>query len=97
MSSVVGAPNAAFFVDGIYVSDNISSYQLDNLERVEVFKGPKQWQAIGVDSDAATYRWSEGSTYVKNPPYFEGITMEPSAKGDIKGARILAELGDSIT
>lgn len=41
MSSVVGAPNAAFFVDGVYVSDNISSYQLDNLERVEVIKGPQ--------------------------------------------------------
>jgi outer membrane receptor protein involved in Fe transport len=41
MSSVVGAPNAAFFVDGIFVSDNISSYQLDNLERIEVIKGPQ--------------------------------------------------------
>lgn len=41
MSSVVGAPNAAFFVDGIFVSDNIASYQLDNLERVEVIKGPQ--------------------------------------------------------
>ena len=41
MSSVVGAPNAAFFVDGIFVSDNINSYQLDNLERVEVIKGPQ--------------------------------------------------------
>lgn len=41
MSSVVGAPNAAFFVDGIFVSDNISSYQLENIERVEVIKGPQ--------------------------------------------------------
>ena len=41
MSSVVGAPNAAFFVDGVFVSDNINSYQLDNLERVEVIKGPQ--------------------------------------------------------
>lgn len=41
MSSVVGAPNAAFFVDGIFVSDNISSYQLDNIERVEIIKGPQ--------------------------------------------------------
>jgi aconitate hydratase len=62
-----------------------------------VFKGPKQWQAITVQGDNATYRWSDGSTYVKNPPYFEGITMEPKPVGDIKGARILAELGDSIT
>nr|WP_294507181.1 aconitate hydratase AcnA [uncultured Rhodopila sp.] len=63
----------------------------------EVFKGPKQWQAITVEGDNATYRWSDGSTYVKNPPYFEGITMEPKPVGDIQGARILAELGDSIT
>ena len=63
----------------------------------EVFKGPKQWQAIEVDGDNATYRWSDGSTYVKNPPYFDGITMEPKPVGDISGARVLAELGDSIT
>jgi len=63
----------------------------------EVFKGPKQWQAIAVEGDNATYRWSDGSTYVKNPPYFEGITMEPKPVGDVMGARILAELGDSIT
>jgi aconitate hydratase A / 2-methylisocitrate dehydratase len=63
----------------------------------EVSKGPKQWQAIQVDRDSATYRWVDGSTYVKNPPYFDGITMEPAPVTDIKGARILARLGDSIT
>jgi aconitate hydratase len=63
----------------------------------DVFKGPAQWQAIGVAKDEATYGWSDSSTYVKNPPYFEGITMEPAPRGDIKGARILAVLGDSIT
>jgi aconitate hydratase len=63
----------------------------------EVFKGPKQWQAIEVSADVNTYHWSDSSTYVKNPPYFDGITMEPSAKGDISGARVLAVLGDSIT
>jgi aconitate hydratase len=63
----------------------------------EVFKGPKQWQAIQMDGDNATYRWSDGSTYVRNPPYFEGMTMELPEIGDVTGARILAELGDSIT
>jgi aconitate hydratase len=63
----------------------------------EVFKGPKQWQAIEVEGDNATYRWSDGSTYVRNPPYFDGMTMEPAPVGDVIGARILAELGDSIT
>ena len=56
------------------------------LERYgDVFKGPKQWQAIEVDGGNDTYRWSDGSTYVKNPPYFEGITMEPTPVGDIDG------------
>ncbi len=63
----------------------------------DVFKGPKQWQAIPVSGDTNTYRWNEGSTYVKNPPYFQGITMQPPPTGDITGARVLALLGDSIT
>ena len=57
----------------------------------EVSKGPKQWQAIEVEAGAATYRWNDSSTYVKNPPYFDGITMEPKPVGDILGARVLAE------
>jgi aconitate hydratase len=63
----------------------------------EVFKGPEQWQRIEVEGGSKTYRWSDSSTYVRNPPYFEGITMEPAPRGDIMGARILALLGDSIT
>ena len=63
----------------------------------EVSKGPKQWQEIEIEAGAATYRWNDGSTYVKNPPYFEGITMDPAPVGNISGARVLAELGDSIT
>ena len=63
----------------------------------EVSKGPKQWQEIEIEAGAATYRWNDGSTYVKNPPYFDGITMDPKPVGNIAGARVLAELGDSIT
>ena len=63
----------------------------------EVFKGPPQWQAIQVDTGGKTYGWKDSSTYVKNPPYFEGITMDPKSVEDIKGARILALLGDNIT
>jgi aconitate hydratase len=78
------------------VAKNLSRDQF--LKRYgEVFKGPKQWQAIKVAADSSTYDWSDSSTYVKNPPYFEGMTMEPAPVGDIKGARILAVLGDSIT
>jgi aconitate hydratase len=68
------------------------------LERYgDVFKGPKQWQEIAVTGGTDTYAWPSGSTYVKNPPYFDGITMEPKPVGDIVSARILAVLGDSIT
>ncbi len=63
----------------------------------DVFKGPAQWQAIKVEADSNTYRWNSGSTYVQNPPYFEGMTMEPAPVASIKGARVLALLADSIT
>jgi len=59
--------------------------------------GTKEWQALKVEAGSETYRWNSGSTYVKNPPYFEGLTEEPAARGDIAGARILALLGDNIT
>jgi aconitate hydratase len=62
-----------------------------------VTKGTKEWQALRVETGSETYRWNDGSTYVKNPPYFEGMTQEPTAKGDILGARVLALLGDNIT
>ncbi len=63
----------------------------------EVFKGTKEWQAIEVDVGSQTYRWNGGSTYVQNPPYFEGMTMTPAPIGDIKGARVLALFADNIT
>jgi aconitate hydratase len=63
----------------------------------DVFKGPKQWQAIEVTGGTDTYAWPSGSTYVKNPPYFADITPEPKDITDINGARVLALLGDSIT
>jgi aconitate hydratase len=63
----------------------------------DVFKGPAQWQAIKVDAGSDTYRWNGGSTYVQNPPYFEGMTMDVKPLASIHGARILGLLGDSIT
>jgi len=63
----------------------------------DVFKGPTQWQAIRVDADSDTYRWNSGSTYVQNPPYFEGMQPEPAPIASVRGARVLAVLGDSIT
>ncbi len=63
----------------------------------QVTKGTKEWQDLQVATGSETYLWDDGSTYVQNPPYFEGITMEPTPKGDIVGARVLAVLGDNIT
>ena len=62
----------------------------------DVFAGDAAWQAIPVPA-GRTYAWDEGSTYVKHPPYFAGMTREPAPLADIEGARILCLLGDSIT
>ncbi|AGH94551.1 aconitate hydratase AcnA [Pseudobdellovibrio exovorus] len=61
----------------------------------DVFIGTEDWQKIETTS-SQTYDWAE-STYIKNPPYFEGMTKTPAALSDIKGAKLLALLGDSIT
>ncbi|MDB5314448.1 MAG: acnA [Rhodospirillales bacterium] len=82
------------------VSDTVASVVSREMfqERYgDVFKGPPQWQAIKVDADSDTYRWNSGSTYVQNPPYFEGMTAALTPIADVKGARILALLADSIT
>jgi aconitate hydratase len=61
-----------------------------------VFTGDEQWQGIQVPLDEV-YQWEPSSTYVRNPPYFNGMTMTPGAVADIRGARALAVLGDSVT
>ena len=61
-----------------------------------VYKGDAHWQAIQVEG-SATYQWRAGSTYVANPPYFDGMSMTPDAVEDIISAKPLAILGDSIT
>ncbi|WP_447952322.1 aconitate hydratase AcnA [Sphingopyxis chilensis] len=61
-----------------------------------VYKGDEHWQKIEVEG-SDTYQWRAGSTYVANPPYFEGMTMTPAPVADIVNAKPLAILGDSIT
>jgi aconitate hydratase len=61
-----------------------------------VFDGDEQWKALPVPS-GDRYAWSDSSTYVKNPPYFEGITRTPPGIHGITGARVLGMYGDSIT
>jgi aconitate hydratase len=62
----------------------------------DVFKGDEHWQGIEV-SGGQTYSWPPASTYVQNPPYFEGMTLDVDAPTDVKDARVLAVFGDSIT
>ena len=62
----------------------------------EVFSGSKEWNAIS-SPDSQLYPWNESSTYIQNPPFFEGMTMEPEGIPDIENARILGIFGDSIT
>jgi aconitate hydratase len=61
-----------------------------------VFAGDERWQGIKIPP-GKLYAWDGKSTYVKNPPYFEGMGMEPTAVAAIRGARVLALLGDSVT
>ena len=65
-------------------------------EYAEVFYGTQEWQQIKV-SEAATYAWDEGSTYIRLSPFFDDMEREPKPVQDIKGARVLAMLGDSVT
>ncbi|MDQ0752059.1 aconitate hydratase [Streptomyces africanus] len=62
----------------------------------DVFAGDAQWQALPIPT-GNTFEWDPQSTYVRKPPYFEGMTMETTPVSDISGARVLAKLGDSVT
>ena len=77
------------------VQQNITS-EMFRRSYAGVFKGDERWQAIKVPA-GKIYAWDAKSTYVKNPPYFDGMTMQPAAVGEIRGARALAVLGDSVT
>lgn len=72
------------------------STEMFHKEYAEVFEGTPEWQQIKV-SEAATYDWDEGSTYIRLSPFFDEMGREPEPVEDIRGARILAILGDSVT
>jgi aconitate hydratase len=61
-----------------------------------VFEGDDRWKALPSPT-GQIFSWDQASTYVKNPPYFDGMGLEASALREIKGARVLAVLGDSVT
>jgi len=62
----------------------------------DVFAGEERWRSLSTP-EGATFEWEESSTYVRKPPYFEGMQRDPSPVEDINGARVLLKLGDSVT
>jgi aconitate hydratase len=65
-------------------------------EYAGVFDGDERWRSLPTP-EGATFEWDSESTYVRKPPYFDGMTMETTPVTDIVGARVLAKLGDSVT
>jgi aconitate hydratase len=62
----------------------------------DVFAGDERWQTMQTP-EGKTFAWDDASTYVRRPPYFDGMPAEPEPVTDIEGARVLAKLGDSVT
>ena len=81
------------------VQDTIASSinrEMFTSDYADVFAGDEHWRALDTP-EGDTFDWDGESTYVRKPPYFEGMGVEPSPVADISGARVLAKLGDSVT
>ena len=78
------------------VIDSVISAEMFQKDYASVFAGDKHWTSLDTPS-GKTFEWDGSSTYVRKPPYFEGMPREPKPVTDIKGARVLAKLGDSVT
>ena len=76
--------------------DTVVTREMFQEKYADVFKGDEKWQGVQV-TGAETYDWPPASTYIQNPPYFQGMDREPGVISDIDGARVLAILGDMIT
>ena len=63
----------------------------------DVFAGDERWKIARRPPTGDTFEWDEDSTYVRRPPYFDGMPEEPEPVEDIEGARVLLKLGDSVT
>ncbi len=76
----------------------LSAVQSDMYRRryADVFKGDERWQKLPAP-EGDRFAWRADSTYIANPPYFDGMTLEPAPIVDVTGARVLALLGDSVT
>ena len=76
--------------------DGAINREMFTTDYADVFAGDDQWRALPTP-EGSTFDWDGGSTYVRKPPYFDGMTMTPDPVTDITGARVLAKLGDSVT
>jgi len=86
-------PTDAEVADAVRASITPAMY----VERyASAFDGDERWRAVP-SSDTVTYAWDDRSTYVRLPPYFDGLTAEPGVVEDFAGARVLAKVGDSVT
>ncbi len=90
---------ADIWPDASEVQDTIDSSintEMFTTQYASVFAGDERWQSLPTP-EGDTFEWDSTSTYVRKPPYFEGMTLEPEAVSDIADARVLALLGDSVT
>jgi aconitate hydratase len=78
------------------VIDSVLTPEMFRDRYADVFKGDADWQGMGSE-DGRTYEWQPDSTYVRNPPFFEGMGVEAHGLEDVKDARVLMVLGDSVT
>ncbi|AMB58300.1 aconitate hydratase AcnA [Microterricola viridarii] len=76
--------------------DNSINEGMFKTQYAGVFEGDERWRSLETPA-GAVFEWDETSTYVRRPPYFDGMTMETTPVSDIQGARVLAKLGDSVT
>ncbi|MFZ2963275.1 MAG: aconitate hydratase AcnA, partial [Rhodoglobus sp.] len=76
--------------------DSSISTEMFTKEYGEVFDGDERWRSLPTP-DSEVFEWDADSTYVRKPPYFDGMTLETTPVSDIAGARVLAKLGDSVT
>jgi aconitate hydratase len=78
------------------VIDEAIASEMFTKDYADVFAGDERWQNLPTP-EGATFEWDAESTYVRKPPYFEGMQRDPAPVGDIENARVLAKLGDSVT
>ena len=76
--------------------DRAINEEMFTKDYADVFRGDERWRALPTP-EGSTFAWDPDSTYVRRPPYFEGMAREPEPVTDIEGARVLAKLGDSVT